>query len=252
VLRPRRLHAYGVGMGSSGTTSLALVFRPKYRAEHEPDSDALISHVLRVAETGRGAEDLAEYVRERDRRLWLELDSSSLNYYILDYLLEFFPAARFVMVIRDPWSWLGSKVKHKLTYPASEAWSRLAVLRYSTGKPHPAEEQSLAARGVYPLEGYLGFWARHNRKVLATVPRDRMIVVRTDELTAKLPEIASFLGVPYAALNVGAVHSNKAKIEFDLCAEVTPDYLNRLVRAHCQDLVEEYFPELSKGGGGAA
>ena len=51
-------------------------------------------------------------------------------------------------------------------------------------------EEVLRRHGLYQLDGYLGYWKRHNTTVLDSVPADRLLVVRTDRITQEAFRVA--------------------------------------------------------------
>lgn len=246
VMRPlvvrRRFHAFGVGAGKSGTTSLARVLRSEYRAAHEAGADDLIRHI-RLRSAGKLTDrEWRRYVARRDRRLWLEMESSQLLAEIIDVLVERFPEARFVLTIRHPYPWLVSAVTHELTQPIDEEWRWWADYRYGRIDRDRLEERSLTERGLYNLDAYLDFWVRHNQRVLDTVPSSRLLVIRTDSLSARLPDLARFLGVPPETLDHSASHEGRSRQAADVLSELDPDYVARQIRERCGPLLERFFP----------
>jgi hypothetical protein len=141
-------------------------------------------------------EELRRFVIERDRRLRLDVDSSFLNIYLLDQLVELFPDAKFILTIRNPYAWLDSMVNQQLSRKRSPKWSQL---RDSVFRPdlftHSNEELALKEEGLYTLDGYLSGWTRHNRKVIDTVPKERLLIVRTDMISESIDDFAAFAGV---------------------------------------------------------
>ena len=101
---PRRFHAYGVGMAKSGTHSLAAVFQ-NYRAMHEPQHEQMLHAILAADQGSFSADERIEFLTGRDRKLQLEIDVSQLNYFFLPELVALFPAAMFILTMRDcdPW-----------------------------------------------------------------------------------------------------------------------------------------------------
>lgn len=43
---PRRFHAYGVGMGKTGTVTLHIMFSKHYRTAHEPEQRFLVNKIV--------------------------------------------------------------------------------------------------------------------------------------------------------------------------------------------------------------
>ncbi len=250
VLRPlvyqRKFQAYGVGTAKTGTHSISGMFEAKYRAAHEPESERVLRVILDSANGSINEEQRIEFIKKRDKRLWLEMESSLLNFYFLDILVTEFPQAKFIMTIRDCYSWLASIINHQLTYPASGNWVKLRELNYQTDKfEHTKEEQVLAERGLYTIDGYLSSWADRNKKILATVPKERLLIVKTDEITQSIPTIARFMEIPVDNLDASKSDSFKAiREEFDILSHINTKFLRQKVDIHCKDLMDEYFPEV--------
>ena len=97
-------------MGKTGTVSIHAIFRKaQYRCgEHEPESRFLINKILTFYNGKIDTNEFTLYVKHRDRRLGLEMDVSHLNYHLLDILVNEFSEAKFILTIRDCYSWLDS------------------------------------------------------------------------------------------------------------------------------------------------
>ena len=149
---PRRTQVFGVGMGKSGTHSLAAIFTAKVRAAHELEVLPLVARVCDWHDGRLDEARLRQWLRDRDRRLRLEVDSSAPNAHVLDLLLTEFPAARFVLTIRDCYTWLDSAINHALRFPRMHPlWHRNRRLAFGhEASQHAPEEPLLRARGLYP------------------------------------------------------------------------------------------------------
>lgn len=231
-------------MGKTGTSALASLF-PGVACGHEPEAEALIEAILDYEAGRSGWPRLVEAVVARDARLGLEIDVSNLNVFILDLLVKLAPDARFVLTVRDPWSWLDSIVNHYASRPPTSRWRAFAEHRFGAGDAaHPPEERVLAELGLHPLGGYLGYWRAHLEKALATVPAERLLVVPTDRIVAEAERIATFGG--FAAANVDRTrlreYRNPAKQP--IVQGVPKDHLDALVRLHCDPLAERLFPAI--------
>jgi hypothetical protein len=72
--QPRRIHAYGVGVGKTGTNSIHGPFARSFRSAHEPEAGDLV-HMLESFDQGEiNVEQKSKYLARRDRRLNLEID----------------------------------------------------------------------------------------------------------------------------------------------------------------------------------
>ncbi|PSO95277.1 MAG: hypothetical protein BRC48_08845 [Cyanobacteria bacterium QS_9_48_30] len=243
ILKPRRFQAYCLGTAKSGTHSIAEIFNPNYRALHEPESEELIAKVLAAQNSQQSKSALLEYVKRRDRNMRLELDSSQLNYFLLDSLVSDFPNAKFILTIRDCYSWLDSFINHQLSRTCSPNWQRLRDFRFDSNSEYKEEERILAQHGLYTLDGYLSYWAEHNREVLTTVPKEKLLVVRTHEIPQEIEKIADFLSISLDKLNLSKAHSFKAKNHFNILSEIDKQFIDNKVNLHCKSLMDEFFPE---------
>src|SRR5947199_313984 len=121
-LRPRRLRIYGIGLGKSGTTTLARMF-DNYRAGHEVDAARL-----------------------------LPLATAVLN----DEIAQ--------------------------------------------------DEASLEEAALQPIASYFRSWGERNEQLLSSLPSDRLLVVRTEDLDVSCVALARFAGV--RAATVHTAHAN--------------------------------------------
>jgi hypothetical protein len=241
---PRRLHVYGIGTGKSGTHSLANLFG-SYRSAHEPDAKRMIDAILRASGDTCAVDKLDAFLLRRDKKLSLEVDSSALNYHFVTHLVRLFPTARFILSIRDCYTWVDSLINHQLARPdlATRRWKAMRELRFRRGSSvHPKEERALAERNLYTLDGYLGYWNEHNQRVLDRVPSDRLLVVRTGEISRSIDVLACFTNVAPETLNLEKSHSFKASHKFHILQQIDPDYLDAKVAQHCGELQQRFFP----------
>jgi hypothetical protein len=244
--RCRRAQLYCVGMNKTGTHSIAAMFSKTVRAAHEPQAVKLLEQGLwrpgRLEDKG-----VLEWLRARDRELALEVDSSSLNIDLLDFLLSEFPAARFVLTIRDCYSWANSLWNHMISwdgkvplqwYPWLEARCRPHLFQ------HAAQEQILKENRLHTLDGYFSDWTRHNSEVLAKVPAQRLLVVKTNEIRERAFEIADFAGLPRRAILLHRTRTFQNPNKQDLIRKIDRDFLEAKVQKHCRPLMTRFFPEI--------
>jgi len=230
---------FGVGDEKTGTHSLAGLFSA-YRAEHEPEAHdfrPLIEQHLR-GELAPGS--IERYLAEKERRLHLQVDSSFLNGEVIDLLVPCYPDASYVLTVREPRSWLDSKVNQMVTYK-SPRWLELRALRHGAPVGHPTEEQALANRGLPTLDGLLAEYARHNRRVVDHVPPARLLVLRTQDIRSHADRLAQFAGVPVESLNLARSHEFQGPVKHDVLDELDEGYLAAKIDHHCADVV---FPLL--------
>ncbi|MCK5524107.1 MAG: hypothetical protein KAI83_13330 [Thiomargarita sp.] len=246
--RHLRFKAYCVGMGKTGTITLHIMFSKHYRTAHEPESRFLANKFVAFAHDKINKSDLIKYVKQRDRRLSLEMDASHLNIHLLDILVNEFSEAKFFLTIRDCYSWLDSAINHRLARPGfaeKRAWLRhLSDLRLGADRfKHAKEEKVLVDNGLYTLDGYFSWWKTHNTRVLSTVPSERLLVVKTPELTQSIPQIETFLGITPGSLPTSA-RGNVTTKKFNILSQIDKDFLEEKANFHCKELMDKYFPEV--------
>lgn len=126
----------------------------------------------------------------------------------------------------------------------SDNWWKLRDFRF---RPHELqyakEEHILAEQGLYTLDGYLADWAAHNHTVLAAVPPQRLLIVRTHEIAQRIENIAAFFNIPAESLDRSQTHVYPAKKKFDVLSKIDRGFLRDKVDLHCKDLMERFFPE---------
>lgn len=245
VLRPRRFHAFGVGIAKSGTSSMHGILS-RYRSAHEPERAKFMSLIVAATEGSISPDEARAKSRALHRRLWLEFNSSWLNYFMLDTLLDEYPNAKFIFTIRDCYSWLDSIINHLLgrkQKPYEMNFHKWYAGQLDVGQ-HKKGEQVLADLGLYPLERWLAAWATHNATVLARVPEERCLVVRTKDIRKDFVRIANFLSIPPETLNASQAHCYKAEKKFGVLAKLDPGFLQEMVEERCGALMERYFPEV--------
>jgi hypothetical protein len=119
----------------------------------------------------------------------------------------------------------------------------LSDLRFRTNKQHSKEEEVLAHNGRYTLDGYFSYWREHNSKVLTTVPKERLLVIKTREIDQNLRKIEEFLGIPLGTLPKNVREKARRK-RFNLLSQIDQDFLEAKANFHCKELMDKYFPEI--------
>jgi hypothetical protein len=242
----RQCQLYCVGTAKSGTHSIASMFVKSIKAKHEPQAEELIKRIIAANLGEISTEQMSQWIKTRDSFYSLDIDSSQLNVFILNALQTNFPAARFLLTIRDCYSWLDSIFDHCLTRPASRAWLKMRDFRFATCPfIHSAEERILKKHGLYTLDGYLSYWAKHNKQVLDTVPSHKLLIVRTDQITKSVDRIAQFAGLSTKMVSLSDSHAFKSYKHYNLVSRIDRDYLQYKVHLHCGNIMNHFFPEIT-------
>jgi Sulfotransferase domain len=242
-LRRRQLDLFVVGCGKSGTTSLARMF-DDYRSGHEVGATRLLPLSTDVL-VGRRSPDSSRAkfeLRRRHVRYKLEVDSAPFLVPFARTLARIYPHARFVLPIRDCFSWLDSQVdwQHRFPQaPGSLRHERRQALFTPSEFEYAAEDRPLRSLGVLPVAAYLQSWTDVNTAVLDTVPADRLLVVRTEDLDDSTERLATFAGVPPASVH--RAHANRNDERSHLVARVPTSFVVEQARTRCSSLMEQYW-----------
>ncbi|MGD1911608.1 MAG: sulfotransferase [Rivularia sp. (in: cyanobacteria)] len=245
IFQKRQTQLYCIGTAKSGTHSIASMFNKTVRSQHEPQDNGLIEQILDFEAGRSSSQNLKKYIRTREKQLHLDVDSSQLNFFVLDILINEFNNAKFLLTIRDCYSWLNSIINDSLRRTTSKEWIKFRDFRF---KPevfeHQPEENILKEHGLYTLNGYLSYWAMHNKKALSTVPDERLLIVRTDQISNKAYEIAEFAGLTQNSIDLQKSHAFKNPTKYGILSKIDSDYLEQRVHHYCQPLMKQFFPEI--------
>ena len=228
------------------------MFSQNYRARHEPDAADLIHRIMRLGQYSDAPENaLLDYLSARDQRLFLELESAHPLFYMIEGLVHLFPTAKFILTIRDCYTWLDSIVNQHYvirTEPESKSNPWVSLLNSQYLRPdmkYTSEEWILRENGLAPIENYLSFWVRHNEKMLKVIPSDQLLIVRTHELLLEMPRLADFIGIPKESLDSSKAHSHKRDDKkINLLSSVSWRFIEEKVRLHCKPLMSKFFPDI--------
>ena len=246
IVHRREFQAYTIGISRSGNSTLGRMFGRHYRVDDEPELTPLSDMIFARARNAVSRAEVACFLRKRDKRLWLELEANYLNFYFVDVLVEEFEEARFIVPVRDCYSWLNAQLHQEISLPLGRRWRRLLALHFQQdGQIHRREERFLAERGLYTLDGYLSYWATHYTGVLATIPEERLLVLPTSALARSAGEIARFLGIPEHTLDTSEIPSHE-EAKHNLLLEIDRTFLEEKIGQHCRDIMESYFPHIQR------
>ena len=239
--QPRRFHIYCVGAAKTGTTTVAEMFKDHYRAEHEPETEPTNQFVIDYLERKIDSNKGEKFLRERDRRLNLELESAHPLGYASDILAGFFPEAKFIITIREPYSWLESRLNYHFQKDPP-AWRSYRQYFWTDRQQNYNDEESFLAKcELCSLDVYLAQYADHYRRVLSSVPENRRLLVKTHELEASVPVIAEFAGIPQDTLQIA--HSKRSEGKIQPLKAINPGYTRETIWRHCEKIIRTFFPD---------
>tara|TARA_B100000315_G_scaffold231474_1_gene242806 strand:+ start:7458 stop:8435 length:978 start_codon:yes stop_codon:yes gene_type:complete len=243
----RRFHAYVVGLPKTGTVSLAAVFG-NYRSLHEFHQRETHQMIIKLNQGEISKKEFSQFIRKRDFLAgFLEMDAAHFNRHYIDILAEEFPKAKFLCLIRDCYSWLNSCVNF-YTHLEKES---LQVSELPNGMPFDLpigsniQKEELVKNFKKYIDVPLTFWTTEYKKILEKLPSGRSMIIKTNEISGKLDEIARLMNVSYNSLITEQSHLNKADYGVDILYGLDKGFLKAKFKEHCSDLMEEFFPGYS-------
>ena len=222
------------------------IFNKYYVAAHEPHHKEAIINIIDWNHQRYSRNRMLKILCSRDKALRLDMESSHYLHHILDFLVEQFPQAKFIMTVREPMSWLESEVNQNYLTRNTDSWALLEHHRYSKYNYEHEFASLKQVKNIYPIRSYLSYWKDHIHKVLCSVPSEKLLVIDTFDISNQLYNISSFIGVDFNTLDISKKHSGKRRSAFILYDKVDKNEVRELVQVHCQEFVKEYLPFMSK------
>jgi hypothetical protein len=242
---PRRFHGYCVGAGKTGTHSMAGIFEKHFVSAHEPASEDLVANILQFKKGKLSKYQMLTFLRKRDEQLCLEMESNGTLAIVQDLLVECFPQSKFILTIRDCYSWLDSVMNHNIASAPSGFWIEFDDIKYgSTIARLPTKERALSVRGLRSLDDYLSHWSNHINDIIRLTPSSRLLVLRIDHLDRSVNEIAEFLGIDPGLIDISRSHLFRNPKNFGIVEEIGAQYIEAKVKEHCSELMEKFFPDI--------
>jgi hypothetical protein len=225
---------------------MASIWGNQLKCAHEPNGNELLKIIINKLEKSIDHQAFEIAVVAFINAQNLDVNSSGINFFILDVLLKKFPRAKYILTIRDPYSWLDSLINHSMFKPCSDNWTKLRDYRFRPDLyTHPPEERILKDNNLYTLDGYLKYWNHHNKTIIDNVPEKKLLILRTDQIQQNLDRLARFAGLKDSSKMVSNCHVFPARQKFDILSQINPVYLNRKIEEHCGALMRAYFPEIN-------
>lgn len=231
---------FGTGLFRTGTTTIQEMFARSFASDHEFQLQDQLSIFERRLLGTISDEEIRAFIHQRNAAKPLDMDCCGAHFSIVDFLVEEFPDAKFLLTLRDVYSWMNSCVG-KLFGDFTAGWgSRAGALMncldvLPDGSFQLMNQPNMKVR----LEQMTKIWTGVNQRVLTAVPRERLLIVHTDELGARVEEIAAFCGINPDMLD--PIHANAGEnVNFLQCFD--PSQIEDLVEIHCRTLMEEHYP----------
>ena len=186
-------------------------------------------------------EDAPSEIGRRSWRFNLEVDRAYFLSPFAGLIADRYDDARFVLLLRDCFSWLDAFVEWSLRGPPTTSIGQASVAaRYGQYRERPApEEAALTEAGLFPIASYLRYWFELPERVLRDVPAARLCVVRTEDLDSSNERLAAFVGIDPSTILT--VHANRNGSRSGLLAQVSREFVMERVEEHCAPLMQRYW-----------
>jgi hypothetical protein len=230
-----------VGAAKTGSTSLAAMFSHNYRVAHEPQVRKTTQLVIDWLEGRIQRDELQQKLLARDRQLKLELESAHPLGYISGVLADTFPRAKFIVTLREPYSWLESRLNyhHQVSPPAWENYRNYFWIQRNT--EYLRQEEILDQLGLCSLDTYLNQYADHYQRVLSEIPKERFLLIKTSEINNSIPFLADYLGVNPQKIRTS--HSKQSSNKIQPLKKMEQEFVRSKIWEHCQEIIVNYFPD---------
>ncbi len=241
---PRVFHAYCIGCAKTGTTSIADIFKEHYRSAHEIDIKLTNDLIINYLEEKYDRFTIERLLLDRDKHLKLEMESSNPLTYISPILSDIFPNAKFIITIREPYSWLESRINyHYLVSSGTSRWVNYKnYFWWKKNQNYHPEEAILKELGLCCFDTYLSQYAQMYQ-IAEQIPENKRIIVKTSKINQSISEIADFLHInPHTLKPKHSKKQIKKQITFDN-QKINVQFVREKLWFHCENLIVEYFPE---------
>ena len=242
-LRPRRFDVCCCGLSKTGTHSMAGIFE-NYRSAHHPDADARLKLAIGYLKGELDATRAEQTLRRRDRLLHLEMESSTLAGMLIEPMVKACPEKKFILTMRDVYTWCDSWLDHNINSPPTPTslFGTLDRVRLRVEEfPLSKYDAPLAERGFPSLACFFQLWANHNSGVLQTVPAERLLIVRTDQISNRIADIAQWVGVPPETLRRDRAWLFVAPKKHGVLARLDASYVRETAEHFCGLLMRQYL-----------
>ena len=176
--------------------------------------------------------------------------------------MELFPEAKYIIVVRDCYSWVNSlawKIGRDVLPANPWVNNHVQIMMGTTDlsrlfgeKTGLAYEEALMDSVDIWLPNLLRYWAKAYTCMLETAPQERTLILRLPELSTSIAEIGEFVGVPRIFINRELAHQNrtptadagKNDIPFRDWGTLVETFLPDV--SECKPLMERFFPKLQQ------
>ena len=116
--------------------------------------------------------------------------------------------------MRDPRSWISSMMNQIFFYKYAMPTRAKKYFEISWGRNLWPEVKTMNKYFLRDnldfFESMLMYWNNSNKRVLDLTPKDRLLILKTNEINDSMDKIANFLNIPVELINDRNCHAHKA------------------------------------------
>lgn len=246
IISPKNLNILCIGTPKSGTTSIANLFSQGYRYEHEGERYPHVKSIHDHFSGNISDETYKKHLKKRAHRLWLDIESNCFLGYRIDLVYKVFPKAKYILTIRDPFSWLNSIFDNNLNFPVNNGFTEKLWHEYFF-KPNQYDFSSneivLKDLNLYPLDAYLNYWVEANKTAIDAIPSSQLLIIYTNQISHKLDELSKFLNIDENSLNTERSKMNVTERKYNIMDKLDTLYVKERIEAVCGEFINSYSLE---------
>ena len=234
-----KISAFCVGMPKTGTHSIAKIFS-RYRSSHEADQIFMIMLLAEKLSGKINAENISNLLRSRQSLNNLEMDASHYNGAFIKEISHISPNSRYILTFREPYSWLDSWFNQHLNSPNLDATKVKHLgrkLYFDYGDEYSKHDSVLYEHGLYPLKSYLKFWDSFNRSVVASLDSDKLLTLRTQNISTSIGIISNFLKIDKSTISNLPTHDNPTTRHHRIVEKLDSSYVSDLINLICENTI---------------
>jgi hypothetical protein len=232
-LKGRKQQVYCLGAAKTGTTSIAHMYFKTLRSAHEPLVKDTTDLVIGFLEGRLSNTEVKQQLQQRDQLLYLELESSHPLGYFAAFLAELYPDAKFIITIRDPMSWIKSRVNFHYNRQPAE-WSKYREYIWSRfHHGYQPEEAVLEQYNLYSIDAYLEQYVEQYQYLMSGIPAERRIIVKTNAINDSVEKINAFIGINEP---IEAVVTNTSEHQDNLFEQIPKEFVEQRIKIICSPI----------------
>jgi hypothetical protein len=233
---------YGIGLFRTGTSTIYENLKTSFRASHEFRMMPTLEIIETYIKGDISRSDFVKYVKRRDMDGKHQVDAAGFNFYFVDILLDLNPKAKFILTIRDCYSWVNSCMGYLFRHYHHDAKKQFIGRLVNNIDHLPDNRFKWSDRSEYKIcvKQLIKMWAVVNTYMLRYIPSDQLLVLNTDNLSQCIGAIAEFVGTAENDLSID--HANKGEGNNFLTCFNSYE-LEKIFDRYCSTLMAEKFPD---------